>query len=281
MAFSVYVAGSSKEIDRVRAVMAALIEGGCEIAYDWTQSVDEARIAGFSNNSDADVPFEVRRKCADDDIAAVKRSNAVLFLGSNANNSRGAHVELGVGIGREKIVVAVNGKHTIFTDATGVYHTETDAEGIMHVLWLARNYVPTPAALTGPSLTELVARNLEWAHSKGWNEPLCERAARPRYDPITYEVLRQEPLAVDRNGVLAKLALIHSEVSEAVEHVRDDKYTIHYAEGNKPDGMVVELADVLIRIFHLCGELGLPLEAAVLEKMAYNASRPSKHGRKA
>lgn len=278
MAFKVYVAGSSKEIERVRSVMAQLIEGGCEITHDWTRSVDEAIAAGFGNNSDADVPVRVRRECADKDIEAIRWSHAVLFLGSDEHNSRGAHVELGVGIGTQKILCAVGGDHTIFTDATGVYHTETDGQGIEYILWCAQNFVPVLEGPARPSLTELVARNLAWAHSKGWDDSLCAGLAHLSGDDDDERYV--EPVKVDRNGVLAKLALIHTEISEAVEHVRDDNYTIHYKDG-KPDGMVVELADAMIRIFHLCGELGLPLEAAVLEKMAYNESRPNKHGRKA
>ena len=41
----------------------------------------------------------------------------------------------------------------------------------------------------------------------------------------------------------------------------------------------VELADAVIRIAHLCGAVDIDLEARIVEKLAYNATRPYKHGR--
>ena len=71
--------------------------------------------------------------------------------------------------------------------------------------------------------------------------------------------------------VAEKLALIHSEVSEAMEGHRkglpDDKLP------HRP--MVeVELADAVIRICDLAGALGLDLGGAIAEKLAFNAHRP-------
>jgi NTP pyrophosphatase (non-canonical NTP hydrolase) len=67
------------------------------------------------------------------------------------------------------------------------------------------------------------------------------------------------------------LALIHSEVSEALEADRKGN-TENFAE---------ELADVCIRVFDLCGAKGIDLEAAISKKMEYNKSRTYKHGGKA
>lgn len=65
------------------------------------------------------------------------------------------------------------------------------------------------------------------------------------------------------------IALIHSECSEALEAFRKDKGMAAIAE---------ELADVVIRVGDLCGYLGIDLEDAVLRKMAYNETRPYRHG---
>jgi hypothetical protein len=68
-----------------------------------------------------------------------------------------------------------------------------------------------------------------------------------------------------------KLALVHSEVSEATEGFRKDLMDDHL----KTRKMVeVELADTFIRIFDLAGALNLDLGGAVIDKLAYNTRRP-------
>lgn len=67
-----------------------------------------------------------------------------------------------------------------------------------------------------------------------------------------------------------KLALVHSELSEALEADRkglmDDKLP------HRP-GTAVELADAVIRIFDLAGAYKLDLGHALVEKLAFNAKR--------
>ena len=66
------------------------------------------------------------------------------------------------------------------------------------------------------------------------------------------------------------LALVHSEISEALEghrkNLKDDKLP------HRPM-FEVELADTIIRIFDIAGGLGLDLGGAYEEKLAYNAQR--------
>lgn len=106
----------------------------------------------------------------------------------------------------------------------------------------------------------------ELAVSKGWwhIDRLSEK------HPI-----RHETKAMD---IGSKLCLIHSEISEALEFVRDGgPYDATLIDG-KPEGVVVELADTVIRIMDLCGALGLDLEAAILQKLEYNRGRKHRHG---
>ena len=87
------------------------------------------------------------------------------------------------------------------------------------------------------------------------------------------------------------IALMHSELSEALEewrkHGMDSQamiypYTVFSepAGAVKPEGVAVELADVLIRIGDWCGKHNIPLEEALRAKMAYNKTRPHRHGGK-
>ena len=74
----------------------------------------------------------------------------------------------------------------------------------------------------------------------------------------------------DPHAVPAKLCLIHSEISEAMEGHRkglmDDKLSHRQM-------IEVELADAIIRIADLAGALDLDLGGAIEEKMAFNAHR--------
>lgn len=81
------------------------------------------------------------------------------------------------------------------------------------------------------------------------------------------------------------LMLTVSEVSEALEEYRDEgpamlQEIAHRASDGKPEGVAAELADVLIRIGDFCQHYKIPLEAALREKLAFNKSRPYRHGGK-
>lgn len=89
----------------------------------------------------------------------------------------------------------------------------------------------------------------------------------------------------DTEKALSKIALIHTELSEAAEEIRrpdTGMTTIYYRETDgKPEGVPVELADAIIRIADFAGRYGIDLEAAIAEKEAFNRSRPFRHGKTA
>jgi len=74
----------------------------------------------------------------------------------------------------------------------------------------------------------------------------------------------------DDHHVPALLALIHSEVSEAIEAFRLDNQA-DFAE---------ELADIMIRTMSLADGLGINLDRAIAAKIAKNRTRAFRHGGK-
>ena len=77
------------------------------------------------------------------------------------------------------------------------------------------------------------------------------------------------------------IALCHSELSEALEEFRtgSDPAAVSYVN-DKPEGVAVELADVIVRIADMCGVYGIDLDNALRVKMEYNRGRPYRHGGK-
>ena len=72
------------------------------------------------------------------------------------------------------------------------------------------------------------------------------------------------------NGEL--IALMHSELSEALEALRQKDRT--------KNNVGEELADCCIRIFDYCGAKNIDLENEIINKMEINKKRPNKHNKR-
>lgn len=107
------------------------------------------------------------------------------------------------------------------------------------------------------SLNDWVTESYETSKSKGWHNN------------------------ADTDNYFNKLLLIHAEVSEVVEELRNGHaITEIYHKDGKPEGAPIELADVFIRLCDLCGKAGIDLEKAVQIKTEYNKTRSFRHGNK-
>lgn len=109
-------------------------------------------------------------------------------------------------------------------------------------------------------LSTLITQTGEWAESKGWND---------------------EPRSIGD-----WCALFHSEISEALEEHRRGRLPseVYYSTDDdgqpKPEGIPIEIADLVLRIAHFCDFYDINLEASITEKHEYNTGRKYRHGGK-
>lgn len=185
-----------------------------------------------------------------------------------------------------------------------------DPNAVLNIVAEARRMIREFNGRAAEPLTvaELQRESYETARDKGWHEeddqPPSEammwiaaeglyQSARCRFIEAYRRGERgDEALAgVDPMGtvatlsdrqvrVIAWLALVNTEVAEAIEDVVAGRWGTTKNEKGKPEGLGSELADIIIRVGDDAGALGIDLAAELRAKLDYNRTRSHKHGGK-
>lgn len=110
----IYVAGASRELDRVEAFITVARLRGHELTHDWTVPVRASRIAG---KTDADHTDEEAAAYASEDLQGIVTADAFVLL-APAEGGSGAWAELGFALGSFRGPILVAGEHcrrSVFT----------------------------------------------------------------------------------------------------------------------------------------------------------------------
>lgn len=239
------------------------------------------------NNMDSD---RQAKRFATEDLEDVLAADVIVSFTEEprqALSRGGRHVELGVGIGLRRAQAVPAPKLIVVGPIENVFHTLDDIDavfgswdellGALDALpatcatpgcnqhpW--HRQAPSHADLTGRtrSLAEIIRECWQIAEDHGFHGPVP-----PHNQPRTFGDC---------------CALIHTEVSEAFEAWRGQGDMTNYVKADgKLEGPAVELADVVIRCLDAavedCGLTAQGFADLIEHKIAYNRSRPYKHGK--
>lgn len=137
-------------------------------------------------------------------------------------------------------------------------------------LFNARSERDATAAEAGMLNQRVIALLDMLEHAKSVSIPALIKTTNEINTSNGWDVLKPEEWTNSNTRVPAVIALIHSEVSEALEAFRKSDRA-NFEE---------ELADVVIRVMDCAGGLGVDLEKVILKKLEKNRGRGHRHGGK-
>lgn len=94
-----------------------------------------------------------------------------------------------------------------------------------------------------------------------------------------YNEIRSKGFMKDFVPIPEQIALMHSELSEALESYRN-REPISFTVNGKPEGIASEYIDVIIRAFNYCSHLDIDVAREMERKRSYNLTRKYMHGGK-
>jgi NTP pyrophosphatase (non-canonical NTP hydrolase) len=164
----------------------------------------------------------------------------------------------------------------MFDDSKGMWeHIKFNEMSLENLLKAKKGYEREPSELAKGYLTSI---NIELQKRQSQNTQQFVESITQQMKYIHDWAKRKKfwENGKDRNDG-EMISLMHSELSEALEGLR---------HGNPPSEHIPEFsaaeeefADCVIRIMDICAARGYRLGEAILAKMAYNETRPEKHGK--
>lgn len=143
-----------------------------------------------------------------------------------------------------------------------VWYERTLAPGVVAKREEQKEATDKPCGIPS-ELADICIRIFDIAGKYGW-----EKSLETAYRWLSRHEKREKWTAAPFGG---KLSIIHAELSKSLEELDYNDNT---------GGAINHLAAVLVEVELVAQEYGIDLERAIAEKMAYNATRPHRHGGK-
>lgn len=250
----IYVAGSSKDIEKIREIIQQLWDAGHEITHDWT--INFEHLQDIVKGEDKEQARKVSQVSASHDRQGVLDADFLIWCVSS-NSSHGAPWEAGL----------FSGLHFGNSHASCVLWLDERDPALIFASSYSKQFDKLEEVLVFLSGLEALGYPVSRSRGRFFGSldiisKSCSGLARKAKWNTEFE---DHPLFVP-----AMLMLIVSELSEAMEGERKDRKDEHLPQYKS---FWVEMADALIRIFDLIGRMGVPIAEVVMAKLAYNQQR--------